>query len=56
VNDSGTTVSEKVHLGELDVILQVVTGSRGPFHVITSLAVPQRHRYKPATSIGAFQG
>ena len=38
------------------VILHPVTDWRGPFRAIASLAVHRPHRYKPATSIGAFQG
>jgi nucleoside-diphosphate kinase len=50
VNESGTSVSERVHLGEIVVIWRPGAGARP----IASLAVYRPHRYKPATSLLAL--
>ncbi len=53
LNETGTTVSERVHLGEIVVIpgdeYPPIEGTRGA----GSLAVRRWRRYKPATSISA---
>jgi nucleoside-diphosphate kinase len=55
LNESGTAVSDRVHFGEIVVILYAAHRSEAAhFLDIASLAVSGRHRYKPATSIGAF--
>jgi nucleoside-diphosphate kinase len=54
VNESGTTVSEKVHLSEFEVILRPSLAGAVHCGVIASLAEPRWHRYKPATSLRAL--
>jgi nucleoside-diphosphate kinase len=53
VNETGTTVSERVHLGEI-VVIQGIERHLGDLLQVTgSLAAHRRRRYKPATSISA---
>jgi nucleoside-diphosphate kinase len=53
VNETGTTVSERVHLGEI-VVIQGIERHLGDLPQVTgSLAAQRRRRYKPATSISA---
>jgi hypothetical protein len=53
VNKTGTTVSERVHVGEIVVIPGAKYLPDDPSPIVASLAVHRRHRYKPATSISA---
>jgi nucleoside-diphosphate kinase len=55
VNETGTTVSERVHLGEIVVIVGNDKRPGDLRHFTWSLAVHRWRRYKPATSISALK-